>query len=290
MSFVNIFFDENTIEWKYYLQNLSLFKHILMIGTLYIVATPIGNIEDITLRAIKILNDVDAIYCEDTRQTKKILEHYKIGTSTSSKKGVRASKGVSQKGGSQKEGVRAYSLHAHSHESKIHSICDKLISGQNIAYLTDSGTPALSDPGSKLVKIAAEKNIPVSPIPGPSALTSLVSVSGFMEKNIIFAGFLSKKPGTRVNELKKLSEFEGIIVLYESPYRIHKLILAIAEVFPDKEIVIGREMTKLFEEIIRGRALQISAELSVIKEKGEFSIAILNIKSNKNIKNSDFLD
>ena len=235
-----------------------------MIGTLYIVATPIGNIEDITYRAIKILNTVDAVYCEDTRQTKKILDHYEIK-------------------------VKAYSLHSHSHENKIFSICDKLISGQNIAYLTDCGTPALSDPGSKLVKIAVEKNIPVSPIPGPSALTSLVSISGFIEKNVIFAGFLSKKPGKRINELKKLSEFEGIIVLYESPYRIHKLILAIAEVFPDKEIVIGREMTKLFEEVIRGSASQLSGSLSAIKEKGEFSVGIFNVKNHKNAENFDFI-
>jgi len=219
--------------------------------------------EDITYRAVKILNTVDAIYCEDTRQTKKLLDHYEIK-------------------------VKIYSLHSHSHDSKIFSICDKLISGLNIAYLTDCGTPALSDPGSKLVKIAAEKNIPISPIPGPSALTSLVSVSGFIEKNILFAGFLSKKPGKRINELTKLSEFEGIIVLYESPHRIHKLISAIAQVFPNKEIVIAREMTKLFEEFIRGEALQFANTLSAIKEKGEFSIAIFNKKNNKNTENYDF--
>jgi len=228
-----------------------------MLGTLYIVATPIGNLEDITYRAIKILNSVDIIYCEDTRQTKKILDHYGIK-------------------------VKTYSLHSHSHDSKIFSVCDKLISGQNIAYLTDCGTPALSDPGSKLVKIAVEKNIPVSPIPGPSALASLVSVSGFAEKNIIFTGFLSKKPGRRINELEKLSNFEGIIILYESPHRIHKLVSAIAQVFPDKEIVIGRETTKLFEEFIRGRASQLTDSLSAIKEKGEFSIAIYNTKNDKN--------
>ena len=232
-----------------------------MTGTLYIVATPIGNMEDITYRAVKILNSVDAIYCEDTRQTKKILNHYEIKT-------------------------KPYSLHSHSHENKIFSICNKLISGQNIAYLTDCGTPALSDPGSKLVKIAVENNIKVSPIPGPSALTSIISISGFIEKNIIFAGFLSKKPGKRINELTKLSEFEGIIVLYESPHRIHKLILAISQVFPNKEIVIGREMTKLFEEIIRGNISQFENSLSTIKEKGEFTIAILNKKSEKNEKNA----
>ena len=235
-------------------------------GQLYIVAAPIGNTEDITLRALRVLKEeVALIYCEDTRHTGKLLAAHNIP-------------------------LKMRSLHAHSSDERIAEACAAILAGKNIAYLTDAGTPGLSDPGSRLVAQARSAGIRVVPLPGPSALTALVSVSGFPEKNVFFAGFLSKKPGTRINELKKLSEFEGIIVLYESPYRMHKLILAIAEVFPNKEIVIGREMTKLFEEIIRGRAEQISAELSVIKEKGEFSIAIFNIKSNKKVKNGDFLD
>jgi 16S rRNA (cytidine1402-2'-O)-methyltransferase len=221
-------------------------------GTLYIIATPIGNMEDITMRAVRILKEeIETVYCEDTRQSRKLLEAY----------------GVS---------VSARSLHAHSSDARIAEACDELLNGRTIGYLTDSGTPSLSDPGSRLVQEARRRGIPVIPLPGPSALAALVSVAGFPEKNIIFGGFLSKKPGKRIHELERLREFSGIIIVYESPYRIRKLIEAIKEVFPDRPVIIGREMTKRFEEYITGTATEIFERRESITEKGEFSIAIHN--------------
>ncbi len=221
-------------------------------GILYILATPIGNLEDITYRAVRLLREqVDIIYCEDTRQTRKLLNHYGIT-------------------------VPAYSLHTHSSAQKIEGIIDLLRAGKIIAYATDSGTPGLSDPGSRLVSAAREQGVPVCPIPGPSALAAVVSVSGYHGKNILFAGFLSKKDGRRKKELAVLREFSGIIVLYESPYRVKKLIIAIGEVFPGRSILIGREMTKIHEEFIYDSVENIVSSLDTLKEKGEFSVVIYN--------------
>jgi 16S rRNA (cytidine1402-2'-O)-methyltransferase len=221
-------------------------------GTLYILATPIGNMEDITYRAIRLLKEeIDIVYCEDTRQTRKLLSHYGIS-------------------------LPAYSLHTHSSAGKIDGIIDLLNEGKTIAYATDSGTPGLSDPGSRLVSAARERGIPVCPLPGPSALAAIVSVSGYHGKNITFGGFLSKKEGRRKKELAAFREFDGIIVLYESPYRIKKLIHAIGEVFPGRRILIGREMTKFHEEFIHGSVENLIAVIDTIKEKGEFSVVIYN--------------
>ena len=221
-------------------------------GTLYIIATPIGNMEDITFRAIRILKEeVDLVCCEDTRQTRKLLNHYGIITATQS-------------------------LHTHSSAQKIEGLIGLLLGGKSIAYVTDSGTPGISDPGSRLVDAARSRNITVCPIPGPSALAAIMSVAGYHGKNISFAGFLSKKENRRKNELLKLKESEGIIILYESPYRIKKLLIAINEVLPGSRVLIGREMTKFHEEFIFDRTENLVMKLDTIKEKGEFTIAIIN--------------
>lgn len=221
-------------------------------GILYIVGTPIGNLEDMTLRSLRILKEeISVIFCEDTRQTKKLLNNYNIDLPT-------------------------YSLHSHSSVKIIDKAINILKENKNIAYITDCGTPSVSDPGSKLVQIVRENNLQVSPLPGCSALTSLVSVSGFSGKNIIFAGFLSKKEGKRINELNKLKEFSGIIVIYESPHRILKTLKAIFSVFEDTEILIGREMTKFYEEFIHLKTNDDLSVLDSLKVKGEFSIAINN--------------
>lgn len=229
-------------------------------GLLYIVAAPIGNIEDITLRSLRILREeVSLVYCEDTRQTGKLLSAHNIS-------------------------VKMRSLHAHSSNERIAEACAALLRGENLAYLTDAGTPGLSDPGSKLVAEARSKGISVVPLPGPSALTALVSAAGFPEKNVIFAGFLSKKPGRRVHELEKLREFEGIIVLYESPHRIKKLLADISAVFPESGLVIGREMSKRFEEFITGTAIELFQNAGSITEKGEFALAVCNSKPVKSAR------
>ncbi|OHD62825.1 MAG: 16S rRNA (cytidine(1402)-2'-O)-methyltransferase [Spirochaetes bacterium RBG_13_51_14] len=223
-------------------------------GTLYIIATPIGNLGDITVRAIDTLkHTAGVIYCEDTRQTRKLLDHYGIATATQS-------------------------LHTHSSPRTIEGAINHLLAGTSVAYVTDSGTPGLSDPGSKLVSAARARGIPVCPVPGPSALTAIVSISGYRGKNIAFAGFLSKKENKRKAELSALKEFDGMIVLYESPYRIKKLLHAIKEVFPGRDLLIGREMTKFHEEFIFGSIEKLISDIRDIKEKGEFTVTIFNNK------------
>lgn len=221
-------------------------------ASLYIIAAPIGNPDDITLRALGILKEiVDVVYCEDTRQTARILSHH----------------GISRP---------LRSLHMHSDDRKILSLIDEVKGGVNIGYMTDSGTPGLSDPGSKIVSMARKSGINVVPVPGVSALTTLVSVSGFPEKTVLFGGFLSKKPGRRINELNRLKVHEGIIIIYESPHRIKKTLKDIGDVFPGREIIIGREMTKKFEEYLSFNSTEMNSVIEKLTEKGEFAIGILN--------------
>lgn len=228
-----------------------------MSGTLYIIATPIGNLEDITLRALRILKEeTDIVYCEDTRQTAKLLNHYTIH-------------------------IPARSLHTHSSKAKLQAIIQELQSGKTIAYCTDSGTPGISDPGGQLVALARENNIPVIPVPGPSAVTAILSVCGFPATEFYFAGFLSKKEGKRKNQLQELSHINAIIVMYESPYRIIKLLHAIAEVMPQAQILIGREMTKHFEEFIYCTANDIESITAKLTQKGEFVVAVYNSEKQK---------
>jgi len=221
-------------------------------ASLYIIAAPIGNPEDITLRALRIIKETVAIiYCEDTRQTARVLSHHGIS------KPLR-------------------SLHMHSDERKIMSLIEEVNNGINIGYMTDSGTPGLSDPGSRIVSMARKEGVNVIPVPGVSALTTLISVSGFPEKSVLFGGFLSKKPGKRINELNRLKTHEGILIIYESPHRIKKTLKDIGEVFPEREIVIGREMTKKFEEYLSFNSSEMNDVIEKLTEKGEFAIGILN--------------
>ena len=222
-----------------------------MSGKLYVVGTPIGNLKDITLRAIDILKSVDLIACEDTRVTGGLLYHLKIK-------------------------IPMVSYHQHSKIEKIDWIINKIKKGQDIALVTDSGTPGISDPGSLLVKAAINAKIKVVPIPGPSALTAAISVSGVASKNILFLGFLPKKKG-REKKFKEILEFinQGlIIVFYESPYRI-KRILSDLNILPDNtEITLFREITKKFEETIYLKTPVSQNQIENIKDKGEFTILL----------------
>ncbi|HPJ14146.1 MAG TPA: 16S rRNA (cytidine(1402)-2'-O)-methyltransferase [Spirochaetota bacterium] len=217
---------------------------------LYIVAGPIGNLEDVTFRAVRILKEVSFIMCEDTRQSKKLLDHYEI------------------------TGKKLFSFHSHTKDNSLSFFIEKIKSDGSAAYLTDCGTPGISDPGSKLASEARKYGIKVIPLPGASALTTIASVAGFAGKEIYFGGFLSKKPGRRINELNSLKRISATIVIYESPHRIIKTITALAEVFPDNQILIGREISKIHEEFISGTAGSILN--GKITEKGEFAIAIDN--------------
>jgi len=215
-------------------------------GIIYIIATPIGNLSDITLRALEILKKVDLILAEDTRKTKILLEKYHI-----------------------KKPLISY--HQHSRINKINYIISQLKSGKNIALVSEAGTPGVNDPGNQLVEqITKEKDIQIVPIPGPCAAITALSISGFPSDHFTFLGFLPKKKGRKT---LFLNFPKGTIVFYENPYRIIKTLKELHEIIDDKEIVICREMTKKFEEIYRGT---ISEVMPKIKPKGEFTVVIKN--------------
>lgn len=218
-------------------------------GTLYIVATPIGNLEDITLRALRILKEVDLIAAEDTRHTRKLLTHYDIPTPLTS-------------------------YHDHSESTKAPVLVETLLAGKNIALVSDAGTPCISDPGYRLVKSAAEVDIPVVPIPGPSMLTALMSVGGLPTDRFAFEGFLPAKQGQRQRALRELCHEERPLIFYESPHRLLRTLADLEQIFGDRRVVVGRELTKQFEEILRG---PVSAVLSAFHNrpvKGEVALVV----------------
>ncbi|MCL2293633.1 MAG: 16S rRNA (cytidine(1402)-2'-O)-methyltransferase [Spirochaetes bacterium] len=219
-------------------------------GTLYIVATPIGNLDDITYRAVETLRNVDTIACEDTRHTLGLLNKYEI-----------------------KKPLMSY--YAADEERGISRILAKLDKGESVAYVSDAGTPGLSDPGGALVRKVREQEHEIIPIPGVSAFTALISIAGVPGRTILFDGFLSPKKGKRKNRLKQLLEREESFVVYESPFRVLKLLEELKELAPERKIVIGRELTKKFEEILTGNAETILDILAIKgKIQGEFSILI----------------
>lgn len=215
---------------------------------LYIVATPIGNLEDITFRAIKTLKEVDFIICEDTRVTKFLLNHFGI----------------------EKPFIVA---NAFNETKTIERIIDKINSGENAALVSDAGTPAISDPGTRLVNAAVKNSIEVIGIPGANAAILALSISGLPTDSFVFEGFLPQKKG-RQKKLLQLSEEERTIVLYESTYRIEKLILELNQYMPERQIVIARELTKKFEEVWRGTASEILSGIDKNIIKGEFVVII----------------
>jgi len=223
-------------------------------ATLYIVGTPIGNLGDITFRAVETFKSVDVIAAEDTRHTLQLLNHLEI------KKPLISCR-------SQNESVAG---------QKIIKILDE---GQNVAYASDAGTPGISDPGAILAGLARAAGHKVVPIPGPSAFASLVSVAGAGGKTLVFEGFLSPKPGRRRSRLRELLSTGDAIVLYESPFRIVKLLTDIADIEADRRVVVGRELTKLHEEIIEGTAAQMRDDFaSRDKVLGEFAVFISGMK------------
>ncbi len=220
-------------------------------ATLYVVATPIGNLEDITYRAVRILKEADVIAAEDTRQTRKLLDRYEIASKT------------------------LISCRARNEEMSSKGIVKLLEEGRDVAYVSDAGTPGVSDPGSRLAAAVRDAGFPVVPLPGASAVTSLMSVAGTAGKGFIFEGFLSPKSGRRRTRLKELLDMGMIFVLYESPYRIIKLIEGLKELAPERKILIGREITKKFEEFLSGTAEEVLAVLSVRSTlKGEFTVLV----------------
>ena len=218
-------------------------------STLYVVATPIGNLEDITLRAIRVLKEADVIACEDTRHTQMMLTHLEI------------------------TGKRLIACHAHNEVTSSAGIVNLLAQGLTVAYVSDAGTPGVSDPGSRVVRAVREAGFTVVPIPGASACITLISAAGMTGKTFTFEGFLSPKSGRRKTRVKELLARNEAFIIYESPFRIEKLLDELCELCPERTIVLGRELTKAFEQIVSGTPAEVKASLKVVK--GEFALCIL---------------
>lgn len=212
---------------------------------LYIVATPIGNLEDITYRAVRMLKECDLILCEDTRKTQILCKAYDIDVP-----------------------LKSYRVHHLEADTGLALKC--LREGQTLALCTDAGTPGLSDPGSHLVRAVRQElpDVPILPLPGPSALACAISVSGFRANPFLFAGFLSIKSGARRRFFESQRDFDGLIVFYESVHRISKVLGELREVLPERPIFVGREMTKMFEEYKELKPGE------AVKEKGEFTVIV----------------
>ena len=218
-------------------------------GILYVVATPIGNLEDITLRALRILKEVDLIAAEDTRQTRKLLTHYGIPTSLTS-------------------------YYDQVEASKAPLLIEQLKAGTKIALATDAGTPGISDPGYRLVKGAWEVGIRVVPIPGPSALTALLSCAGLPTHRFAFEGFLPAKRGFRVKALEELKNEERTLVFFEPAKRLLACLEDMRSVFGNREAAIGRELTKIYEEILRGKLSELIGLLQGREVRGEVTLLV----------------
>ena len=221
-----------------------------MVGTLFIVATPIGNLEDITLRALRVLREVDSIACEDTRQTAKLLTHFGIAKPT-------------------------VSYHEHNEAARTAELVKRLEAGASVALLADAGTPLVSDPGYRLVQAAIAAGATVTPIPGPSAAITALSAAGLPTDSFRFCGFLPAKSSQRRKLLAQLKTETDTLIFYESPHRILDALEDVAAVMESRPAVVARELTKLHEEFLRGTAGSIRAELAARPSvKGEFTLLL----------------
>jgi 16S rRNA (cytidine1402-2'-O)-methyltransferase len=218
-------------------------------GTLYLVATPIGNLEDITLRALRTLKECDVVAAEDTRRTGQLLKHFGI--------------------------ARPLLSYFQFNEAKrSEEILERLQRGEKIALVTDAGSPGISDPGERVVRAAIAAGLRVESVPGPSALVAALTASGLPTSEFHFIGFLPHKSGQRRRELEWLKGIGGTLVLYESPYRVEKLLLELNEVFAGRPVVLARELTKKFEEYLRGTPAELLAVLKQRSLKGEFVVLV----------------
>src|SRR5215204_4328655 len=220
-----------------------------MPGTLYLVATPIGNLSDITHRALQVLRDVDLIACEDTRHTHKLLSHYGITTKT-------------------------ISYHEHNEQQRAEQLIDQLKQGSSIAVVSDAGTPAVSDPGFRLVRAAIENEVAVVPVPGPSALISALVAAGLPTDEFFFAGFLPPRANARRTRLSALQSVPGTLIFYEAPHRLAPTLKDAYEILGEREAAVARELTKLHEEIRRGRLSELTTEYAEKDVRGEVVVVI----------------
>src|SRR6266436_6821947 len=216
---------------------------------LYVVATPIGNLGDITLRALEILKDVDLVAAEDTRHSGILLKHYQIAKPL-------------------------ISYHEHNEAMRSAQLVERLAAGEKIALITDAGTPGLSDPGARLIRECIKRELPFTIVPGPSSILTALIGSGFSMEKFCFRGFLPVKSGRRERELRAAAEREETSVFFESPYRIVKTLSACLEIMPERELCVARELTKKFEEFRRGSAAELLAHYEAHPAKGEITLVI----------------
>jgi 16S rRNA (cytidine1402-2'-O)-methyltransferase len=221
-----------------------------MPGTLYLVATPIGNLADITHRALQVLRDVDLIACEDTRHTRKLLQHYGVETKT-------------------------ISYHEHNEQQRARELIERLQQGSNVAVVSDAGTPAISDPGFRLVRSAIENGVSVVPIPGPSALLTALIATGLPTDEFFFGGFLPARSNARRARLEEVRSVPGTLIFYEAPHRLAASLTDAYEVLGERDAVVARELTKLHEEIRRGRLSELAQHYSTVEQpRGEIVLLI----------------
>ena len=233
-------------------------------GILYLIATPIGNLEDVTFRAIRLLGDVSLIAAEDTRRTAKLLNRYKITTPTAS-------------------------LHEHNEKRRTPSLIKRLEAGQSIALVTDAGTPLLSDPGLHLVRTAIERGIPIDPVPGASAILAALAVSGLVENQFTFLGFPPNRSHARKKWFETLTSETRPLIIFEAPHRLLGSLRDMAEVLGNRQVAVCREMTKVHQELVNGPILSVLDRLN--SPRGEFTIVVVpNILPMATVKKEDVLN
>jgi 16S rRNA (cytidine1402-2'-O)-methyltransferase len=221
-----------------------------MPGTLFVVSTPIGNLEDITFRAVRVLSEVDVIACEDTRHTRKLLNHYGIKT-------------------------RTVSYHEHNESERTAELVNDLQSGSNVAIVSDAGTPGISDPGFRLVQQVTTSGLRVLTIPGPTALIAALVTSGLPADEFFFSGFLPSRRSARRARLEQLSGINATLVFYEAPHRIGEALKDMFETLGERQVVVARELTKVHEEVVRGRLSEVSLQFSSEKKaRGELVVIV----------------
>ena len=220
-----------------------------MPGTLYLVATPIGNLADITHRALQVLRDVALVACEDTRHTRKLLQHYGIDTKT-------------------------VSYHEHNEQQRARELIELLQQGSDVAVVSDAGTPAISDPGFRLVRAAIENGVAVVPVPGPSALIAALVAAGLPTDEFFFGGFLPARSSARRARLSELRAVPGTLIFYEAPHRLAASLRDAYELLGEREAVVARELTKLHEELRRGRLSKLAEHYSKTESRGEIVLLI----------------
>src|SRR5581483_5884240 len=219
----------------------------IMPGTLFLVATPIGNLEDITARALRVLREADLIAVEDTRRTHKLLAHYGIA-------------------------ARTVSLHAHNEAARVPRLIEQLKAGARVALVSDAGTPAVADPGHRVIRAAIDAGIRIEPIPGPSAVLAAVVASGFPADSFCFLGFPPTRPNNRKTWLARLAGLGGVVVFFEAPHRILATLEDVRRVVGDRQVAVARELTKVHEEFVRGPISLVKDR--IVRPRGEFSVVL----------------